>query len=80
MFSDNRIQKLAADFVCVKVDPRDRGVDQEAYEHKSTKYVPEVVFLDPKGEVVGRLEDRSVEGAAQAMEKVLEAVKRRANR
>ena len=76
MFSDSRIVKLAEEFVCVKVDPRVRAEYEAASEYKSTRYVPEVVFLDPQGEVVGRLEDRSVEGAASAMEQVLRKVKR----
>ena len=76
MFSDSRILKLAEDFVCVKVDPRDRTEFEVASEYKSTRYVPEVVFLDHRGEVVARLEDRSVEGAAATMEKVLQKVKR----
>ncbi len=78
MLSDGRIQKLAEKFVCVKVDPRDRGADRDALEHKSTNYVPEVVFLSPEGEVIDRLEDRSVEGVAEVMEAVLGKVKRRA--
>ena len=75
MFSDARIQELAVDFVCVKVDPNDPGENREAFEYKSTRYVPEVVFLDPDGEVVERLEERTVEGVAATMESVLEAVR-----
>ena len=75
MFSDARIQELAVEFVCVKVDPRQPGVNSEAFEYKSTRYVPEVVFLDPDGEVVERLEERTVEGVAATMESVLEAVR-----
>jgi len=75
VFSDAGVRKLAEGFVCVKIDPR-TGEDQEAYEHKSTRFVPEVVFLDPRGEVVSRLNDRSVRGATAAMEKVLQSVKK----
>ena len=74
MFSNSRIQELAEQFICVKADPRDRNVDQAAFEYKSTRYVPEVVFLSPDGEVVARLEDRTVRGAAAAMEGVLKRV------
>jgi len=80
VFSDAKVRKLAEELVCVKVDPRLRGTDQEAYEYKSTRYVPEVVFIDPQGEVVARLEDRSASGAAAAMEKVLQSVKKREDR
>ena len=76
MFSDSRIVKLAEQFVCVKVDPRVRSEFELASDYKSTRYVPEVVFLDSRGEVVDRLEDRSVEGAAATMERVLKKVKR----
>jgi len=77
VFSDERIKKLSQEFICVKVDPRNPKGDRAAFEHKSTRYVPEVVFLSPDGEVLDRLEDRSVDGAAETMEDVLKQVKRR---
>ncbi|MEM7263037.1 MAG: hypothetical protein AAF488_13680 [Planctomycetota bacterium] len=79
MLSDRRIQKLAQLFTCVAVDPRDRNVDRGTFRHKSTRYVPEVVFLDVRnGEeaVVTHVEDHSVEGVIQAMNKALNAYSR----
>ena len=75
MFSDARIQELAADFVCVKVDPRDPGESREAFEYKSTRYVPEVVFIAPDGEIVDGLDARDAKGAAETMESVLDALR-----
>lgn len=76
MLSDARIQKLAGEFICVKVDPRDRSADRDAMEFKSTRYVPEVVFLSPQGDVIDRLEERSVDGVVRTMEEVLKTVRR----
>ena len=75
VFSDPRIQELAADFVCVKADPQDPDGIRGAFKYKSGPYYPEVVFIDPDGDVVERLEQRTVEGAAATMESVLEAVR-----
>lgn len=74
MLSNSRIQKLAQLFTCVTVDPRERDVDRRTFEHKATRYVPEVVFVDVRRgqeEVLTRLEDRSVEGVIEAMNKAL---------
>ena len=75
MFSDSRIRELAEQFICVKVDPRDRNADRAAFEYKSTRYVPEVVFLSPDGEVVGRLGDRSVGSVVATLETVLKSAR-----
>lgn len=75
MFSDARIQELAADFVWVKADPNQRNVNRGAFQYKATRYVPEVVFVSPDGDVVKRLQERTVEGVAATMESVLEAVR-----
>ena len=71
VFSDARVQKLMKEFVCVKVDPRDPNHDPEAMEYKQSRYVPEVVFLNPDLVVQGTLEGRSVEEAITELETVL---------
>lgn len=71
MFSDSRIQELAKEFVCVKVDPRERGVDRTPFRYKSTRYVPEVVILSSEGEVLGRIEEHTAAGVAAKMETAL---------
>lgn len=76
MLSDARIRKLAEGFVCVKVDPRDPGPGRAAFEHKSTRYVPEVVFLSPRGETLGRLDAATVDGVLESMRAALEKVGR----
>ena len=75
MFSDSRVKKLAKEFVCVKVDPRDPNRDREAMAYKSTRYVPDVVFVSPEGEELGSLRERTAEGAAAELEAVLARVK-----
>jgi len=69
VFSDKKVQRLARGFICVKVDPRERV---QAWEFKSTRYVPEVVFLTNDLEVIARLEDRTVPGTARLMQKILD--------
>lgn len=71
VFSDARIQKLAQDFVCVEVDPRSPGDGGDAFRFKSTRYVPEVVFLSPEGEVLSRLERRDPDGVVAEMQAAL---------
>jgi hypothetical protein len=76
VFSNPKVLELAKDFVAYKADPQSATVDQDSFRHKSTQYVPEVVFLSPQGEVVRRLEDESVEGTVAAMKAVLATVRR----
>ena len=76
MFSQESIRSLLDQFICVKIDPKKPGFDRDTLRYKSTRYVPEVVLLDPDGEVIDHLEDRSVDGAAYTLETVLEYVKR----
>lgn len=44
MFSDQSVKVAASNFVAVKIDPRKT---QDAMEHKRSRYVPELVVLDP---------------------------------
>ncbi len=71
VFSDSRIRKLAQEFICVEVDPRSPGDGADAFRFKSTRYVPEVVFLSPEGEVLSRLERRDPDGVVAEMQAVL---------
>ena len=75
MFSAAPIQKLAKQFVCIKVDPEKTGNRHAAFEYKSTHYFPEVVLLSPQGEVLGRLEDQSVKGVTEKLAAVLKKMK-----
>lgn len=75
MFSAEPIQELAKQFVCIKIDPKKTGGSHAAFKYKSTRYVPEVVLLSSKGEVLGRLEDRSVKGVTDEMTAALEKIK-----
>lgn len=71
VFSDARIRELAERFVCVKVDPRDPRDGGDAFRYKSTRYVPEVVFIDPEGEVISRLQSRDADGVVEEMRAAL---------
>ena len=77
MLSNQTVQRYAQLFVCVHIDPRDPDADDAARKHKSTSYVPEVVFLDVSDgeEVVDRLKDfRSVDEMLKLMTKTLARV------
>ena len=74
--SSARIQKLGADVVTVKIDPRAVGRDHPAMEFKSTRYVPELVVLDHRGKLVETVDGGfDVETIAAAMEAGLRKVK-----
>ena len=79
MLSNQTVQRYAQLFVCVHIDPRDPDADDTAYKHKSTGYVPEVVFLDVRDDsekVVARLKNhRSVDEMLNLMKKALARVK-----
>ncbi len=67
MFSNQDVQEAASAFVCVKVDPRET---QDAMEHKTTRYVPEVVLLRSDGERIATLEERDPAGVAETLRTV----------
>ena len=72
MFSHDRVRPLLDRFVLVRADPRSPEVDKSLFSrYKSTRFVPEIVFVSPDGEVLGRLADRSPAGAARELEAVL---------
>ena len=52
--SDERVREEMKGFVCVKIDPRSPGSSRAAFDHKSTRYVPEMVLLMADGEVMER--------------------------
>jgi len=68
VFSDADVQAALADFVLVKVDPRSRSYDSSAARYKKTRFVPEVVFVDPRGNVISRLNTSL--GAADAAHEI----------
>ena len=72
MFSDGGVQDLAAEFVCVKIDPRD--ATPASMQHKSTRYVPELVILTLQGDrpiVLSRPTDLSIRGISTAFRSAL---------
>jgi hypothetical protein len=75
VFSASPIQELGKQFVCIKIDPRKTGGNHPAFKYKSTRSFPEVVFLHPKGKVLGRIGDRSVKGVTDKMAAVLEKMR-----
>ena len=75
--SDAKVRKLSEEFICVKADPRaSDGIYGDAAEYKATRYVPEVVLIDPDGEVVDYIDSRSVEGVTETLISVLAELKR----
>ena len=67
-----RFKELAEKFICVKIDPREVGAGHDAMRLKSTRYVPEIVLINSRGEVAESVEQGfDVETVAAAMERTL---------
>ncbi len=78
MLSDPEVRTVASNFVAIKIDPRE---SRDAMEHKSTRYVPELVVLDPSQNFIARIDERDPQGVKRALENALsEATKRRSRR
>lgn len=75
--SDESVKVMAANFVAVKIDPRERF---DAREHKTTRYVPELVILDPSQNFITSVQSRDAQGIAREMEEALAESTRRKNR
>ncbi|MFC1707743.1 hypothetical protein ACFL59_13160 [Planctomycetota bacterium] len=75
MLSQDDVQKVLESYVLVKVDPRERGADRSALKYKTTRYVPEVVLLDPQGNSLGTVKSRNVAGYAQELRSALAKVR-----
>ena len=56
MLSDPSVKLVASNFVAVKIDP---NATLDAREHKSTRYVPELVVLDPSQNHVATIDGHS---------------------
>ena len=77
MLSDPSVQTVASNFVAVKIDLRQT---QEALQHKSTRYVPELVVLDAGQNRIATIEARDPASMQQALANALSEVTRRKNR
>lgn len=77
VLSDPSVRTVASNFVPVKIDPRE---SRDALEHKSTRYVPELVVLDPSQNFVARIDDRDPDGVRRALEAALAEVTRNRSR
>ena len=69
MLSDGDVTRMSQSFVCVKLDPRET---RDGMQHKTTKYVPELVVIDSKGKFVSSLESRSPPALVNEMRQALE--------
>ena len=69
MLSDDAVGKMSRSFVCVKLDPRET---RDGMQHKTTKYVPELVVIDSKERFVRSLESRSAPELVNEMRQALE--------
>ena len=56
MLSDPSVKLVASNFVAVKIDP---AATMDSREHKSTRYVPELVVLDPSQNRVATIDGNS---------------------
>lgn len=77
MLSDPTVRTIASNFVPVKIDPRE---SRDALEHKSTRYVPELVVLDPSQNFIARIDERDPEGVRDALASALAEVTRNRSR
>ena len=71
MLSQDEVIAVLESFVTVKVDPRERDADRDAFQHKTTRYVPEVALLAPDGKRLGTLKSRDVTGVVRELESVI---------
>jgi hypothetical protein len=77
VLSDPTVRTIASNFVPVKIDPRE---SRDALEHKSTRYVPELVVLDPSQNFIARIDERDPEGVRDALASALAEVTRNRSR
>ena len=68
MLSDPSVRSVASNFIPVKIDPRE---SRDALEHKSTRYVPELVVLDASQNFIARIDERDPEGVRIALANAL---------
>ena len=68
MLSQAEVQEVAAEFVTVKIDPRETA---DAREHKTTRYVPELVVLDSQQNLISSIQARSAPAMVEALRKAL---------
>jgi hypothetical protein len=76
VLSDAKVREITKEFICVNVDPRKVPRDHPALEHKSTRFVPEIVLLTPDEEAFDSVDDRDPEDFAATLQKALEKMKR----
>ncbi len=74
MFSHESVIEAAQEFVVVKIDPAETD---DAQEHKTTGYVPELVVLDSKENFVRVIDERDPAGVARALREALEEANHR---
>lgn len=74
MLSDPSVRLVASNFIAVKVDPRS---SRDALEHKTTRYVPELVVLDPSQNLIASIDARDPQGVRDELANALAAASRR---
>lgn len=74
MFSDQGVKVAASNFVAVKIDPRKT---QDAMEHKQSRYVPELVVLDPSQNFVTTIPPSDPATMQRALQGALEQANRK---
>ncbi len=74
VLSHPSVIKATEEFVVVKIDPNETN---DAREHKTTGYVPELVVLDSRQNFVRVIDERDPKGVARALREALEEAKRR---
>ena len=74
MFSDQQVKVAASNFVAIKIDP---AKSRSAMEHKKTRYVPELVVLDPSQNFIASIDARDPQTMKQQLQEALSALNRR---
>ena len=74
MLSEKSVQVAASNFVAVKIDP---AKSRDAMQHKTTRYVPELVVLDPAQNFVTSLTSRDAPSLTAELNEALARANRR---
>ena len=74
VLSQAAVQEVAAEFVAVKIDPRETF---DARDHKTTQYVPELVVLDSRQNFIDSISARSTPEMVRALKEALTKARQR---
>ena len=73
MLSDDQVKLTASNFVAIKIDPRK---SEDALEHKQTRYVPELIVLDPSQNFIAQIDAFDPTAMVEQLQEALDASRR----